>query len=450
MVIPRNGKVVIIDDRYEDEALPLIQALSKEGISFSYFNGRKSELPAVPINGVRLLFLDLKLEGLPESFDDDDIINSVVPVISSIVSPNNGPYIIFGWTDKPAVLEKVVSQLESKPVTFTSMDKVECLSSTNKIQIIKEKLYEKFDGLGKVGLIFHWENFINKSIGSTTNDLFEIVKNGNSNSLEDVLYKLSESHLGSHIDTVEDKIKIRSAFHLMNNLLIDTTKRNVYSEDFSKAGILQYSKSIDENALYKINTKLLFNLHPSNDNVPGNIYRANHEPARTLCNELFNRRLEPDSIKKHAKNIVKSSHQKDWNKLKEEEKENLIEKENEKIRLEIMDKSEFIMIEITPVCDYSQNEMKTYRVLTGFMFPKEFSNFINKSNNNESAYYMSPFFFYNEKVFKIVIGYRFFTTLDKEIITGLTPIISLNQELLFDIQHRIGAHFSRPGVLTVV
>ena len=62
MIIPKQGRVVIVDNEIDD-VKSLMAALSKEGISFTYFNGGVDTLPETPLNGVKVVFFDLELEG---------------------------------------------------------------------------------------------------------------------------------------------------------------------------------------------------------------------------------------------------------------------------------------------------------------------------------------------------------------------------------------------------
>lgn len=61
MDLPKNGSVVIIDDQIM-EALPLMNALAKRGVSYSYYDGKSKNYPTVPLDNVRLIFLDMHLD----------------------------------------------------------------------------------------------------------------------------------------------------------------------------------------------------------------------------------------------------------------------------------------------------------------------------------------------------------------------------------------------------
>ena len=55
MELPKNGSIVIVDDQIT-EALPLMNALAKRGVSYSYYDGKGKSYPAKPLDSVRLIF----------------------------------------------------------------------------------------------------------------------------------------------------------------------------------------------------------------------------------------------------------------------------------------------------------------------------------------------------------------------------------------------------------
>ncbi|HQL74850.1 MAG TPA: hypothetical protein PLD58_16845, partial [Phycisphaerae bacterium] len=56
----QSPTVVVIDDDHE-EALPLLRVMSSIGVGACYFTGDKDQLPEKPLEGIRLVLLDLRL-----------------------------------------------------------------------------------------------------------------------------------------------------------------------------------------------------------------------------------------------------------------------------------------------------------------------------------------------------------------------------------------------------
>ncbi len=150
MVLPENGSVVIIDNQPE-EALPILGALSKHGISATYYKGNSpEELPKCPMQLVRLVFLDLQLI---ETSDENHIAKHVANVLDKIISHDNGPYILVIWSKNYAKYGEVVqSEIGSldhlKPVCILNFNKRDCLieKTSNKIDN-SEFLGEVFENI---------------------------------------------------------------------------------------------------------------------------------------------------------------------------------------------------------------------------------------------------------------------------------------------------------------
>src|ERR1700733_6294441 len=61
MILPTNGKIVIIDDSPED-VMHLSEALTRNKFPFLFYKNLDMEdMPSEPVRGVRLVFLDLDL-----------------------------------------------------------------------------------------------------------------------------------------------------------------------------------------------------------------------------------------------------------------------------------------------------------------------------------------------------------------------------------------------------
>jgi len=94
MILPRNGRIVLIDDKY-NEIEPILNLLSKNRIPYNYYNGKKSLLPEKPLNDVRIIFLDLELVEGTGAKDSRSIIANI---LDKIVSSNPSPYILAVWS----------------------------------------------------------------------------------------------------------------------------------------------------------------------------------------------------------------------------------------------------------------------------------------------------------------------------------------------------------------
>ncbi len=94
MELPRDGKVVIVDD-CRGEVEPLIDVLSKNKIPHLYYSGKLDGLPERPLTGIRVVFLDLRFGP---SIDERTNVGNACAVLEKIICKDNGPFLLITWS----------------------------------------------------------------------------------------------------------------------------------------------------------------------------------------------------------------------------------------------------------------------------------------------------------------------------------------------------------------
>src|SRR3989339_734888 len=93
-----TSRVLVVDDKPE-EAIPILTALSEVGVGCVYVKGDDYErLPTKPIEGIRLVFLDMRLG---EGGDQKGVLSKTLHVLKKCVSPNTMPLVVVCWTMHP-------------------------------------------------------------------------------------------------------------------------------------------------------------------------------------------------------------------------------------------------------------------------------------------------------------------------------------------------------------
>jgi len=407
MNIPRDGRAVIIDDEPK-EALPLIRVLAKNGVPITYFTAEFEELPEQPLDGVRLVFLDLKL--IP-SIEPKMVISTLVNTLSRIVNADNGPYFIILWSkhepDYKKAFEDKFNQDEEleriKPLAVISLEKDTYIERDGKeirfnddaIHKIEIKLKEKLQELGIYHLFVIWENLVHRSTGKIVHDFADFYRfdeKWNEN-MSSVFLKLAEGFAGKQLDKSDAGEIIKNSLFSFNSAFMDTLESEIRSYDSETVGLSfnDVSKDVSEKIVGAINTKLLLAMEKSESilPLPGNVYRFSdiYEGEDPHQRSMIYEFIDPNQMQCRffkQKNVdIESMDGKEQKQLKREFDEYF-----KKVRNQINDVSKMILVEVSPYCDYAQNKWKISRIIKGFLWPykQEFEGILKRADFS----YISP------------------------------------------------------------
>jgi hypothetical protein len=109
-----------------------------------------------------------------------------------------------------------------------------------------------------------------------------------------------------------------------------------------------------------------------------------------------------------------------------------------------LEKLKYILLEVSPSCDYAQDKWKLHRVILGVMWPE---NDLKKIKKTADYIYFSPIFEVEGKIYKFVFDLRYLTTLSFGELKDKEPALRIRHDLLIDIQSKVAGHINRPGVI---
>lgn len=238
MILPENGSVVIIDDQPE-EALPIIQVLSKKGIATTYYQGiNPALLPSEPIQIIRLVFLDLQLIV---SVDEHQIAKTIANILNRLISQKNGPYILVVWSKNQAKYgEAVKGEIEKYshliPACIIWFNKRDCLEEEI-IQDIDSKEVEEYVLNRLKGRLDDEDSrLVRQAIADSINDKFRTEFIAKSDALE-----IIETH-------IRDGLEAAGVFHLF--VIWENLIRNA-----SASTVSAIASTIDSTNLWEQNMK---------------------------------------------------------------------------------------------------------------------------------------------------------------------------------------------------
>lgn len=419
--LPQSGRVVVIDDK-PDESLPLVKVLSKDKISVTYFTGRREELPVQPFSDVRLVFLDIVLEGA-EGTDDKTKLSIATGVIGQIIDKDNGPFILVAWTKHRELIKEMEGRLkeENYQPIVTDLQKYEFKDDkTGKynynLQKIGEKLKERLENLSIFEIFILWENIVQNSASSIVNEFSKLVEfnkdwNGK---LKNIFYKLAEASAGRTLDINSSQEVLKNALFTFDGIFADTLEKNIHEEHYNEIDLSSRESGVEEGIKGKINSKLIIDGSGLGGFYPGNVYKIDEN---NYINEALN-----------TSNIGEIN--------------------------EIKNMSIPIIVEVSPLCDFVQDKIKLSRIVKGFLCPIEVQidgtaiKTYKKLKSNAYFLYISPVIEYNEKPYRLVIDFRYFSakSIDEN---GNRLIFRLRKDILSDIQTKLSSHINRPGVLFI-
>ncbi len=309
--LPEDGSVLIIDDNI-DEAMPLINLLSKQGISSIYLSGKNSEMPENPLTKIRLAFIDIQLFG---PSDPESYAQNIVRILDAIISKKNGPYIIIIWTTTAQinadVLKVKLKSIDNNPVEVFQLSKSSYIKTTmdedlyiglikeidavlgkrfeqddlnavkdlvrNNIKVeakielvddalknISDELQDKLKRYDTFHLFTFWENLVRNASGEIVNSFSTLYPTDKywQDNLKTGIYRLAHAQLEKTIDLVDDNELIRNALKTINQSFLDVVERDLTDTQNLSAKIrldrnnITYTKKLagDE---YKIRKKNL-------------------------------------------------------------------------------------------------------------------------------------------------------------------------------------------------
>ena len=264
-----------------------------------------------------------------------------------------------------------------------------------------------------------WENIIHQKTAETITEFssfYPINKDWDKN-CKSIIYRLAKAVMGTDdIIIANDQLKLAKAFMNLNTFLFDKVESEIEN---LQLGHIENIPGKDNDApvtpliLSKINSTLHTSLPRLNaiNFQQGNIYQIPDEDNcinRITWEKLFN----PANPTKLA---------------------------------EIRNSVLLVQLDLTPVCDYSQD--KGYiRLVYGVIVNRDF-----EKHFKSAFFYKTPVMLIDDKEKFFVFDFRYIKTVSKEFMTRrkISPLIRLRKEICTDIQSQLANQVNRPGISNV-
>lgn len=477
MILPNNGKVVIIDDQPKD-VIELIASLSKEKIPFVHYKEEDlSDLPETPIENVRLIFLDLQLVSdtyMPEK----NITSPIKTRLMRIIKPRT-PYALVIWSGKEdqykkALLEDFESEFRDyKPIICTSLPKSNIIGKEGAMGKIKKELEAEIEKFKSFNAFLVWEAIVNEASGKLTNDLTSLygVDDSWNDKTKYLLHKLSVAYAGKTTINHNDIAQLKNAMYTLSMTLSDNIENAINETIDSKfSGLISVIPQTINNLNSMVNKLLLISDSWDDSLQPGTLFFCIPELEYFIERNKEDwkaRKQGIENLKPDKREVALSSTEKKFSQLESDlqkkinEKralqnritfDSLIEKikkdkENVDLRNAILSSSVGLEINITPLCDYAQEKAVLFRMLPGIMIKAKYREYIN--NNSAFTYKLDGDFRIDNVDYFILFDFRCLYAVEKKELSRRHVKYRIKQQLLSDIQVKLSSHINRAGVLFV-
>lgn len=436
MNIPLNGRIAIVDDRYK-EVKPLMDIFSKKRIPFNYYTGlRIADFPLdANENPITLLFLDLNI--VEAQHNPKAVISTLHPILKSICPSKSKPFFIVIWSKKINDFAdhldkhfKKNSDLRTKqPVKTIRLSKSDYFSYNDDgdYQFLEDRFDQlqtvlnlELENISLMKNLLIWENIVHHNISETIIEFASLhpIESEWDKNMKAVMFHLAKAVIGNDdIKSASDDLKLYAAFSNLNSFLAEKIQNSIsektlgtiinVKDDVWEANNKRDSLKTEVKA--EINSKLhLTKKFSKIDSFQqGNIYFINNETnllKQILWKEKYN------NIK--TVNILKS-------------------------------RPNLVQLDLTPVCDYSQD--KNYiRIVHGLLLNSKYHNDIPRTDYQIK----SPIFLVDKKEKFFLFDFRFIkTTTKNEIIKRkVASQLKLRREICTDIQSQLSNQVNRPGI----
>lgn len=453
MKLPESGRVVVIDDDFA-EALPLLQVLTRNRTPAIYCSNKPTELPASPLQGIRIVFLDLQL--VP-STDPKSMCSAIAAVLKKTLSTKNGPYLLIVWSKHEADCLTQAKALfdgklkDIKPTKIISLEKTAYLQTNgaggwtfvaNALDLIEARLRTELQSANAFHLFLIWENAISHAATSVVNEvsaLYAMDAQWEVN-MASVFRELATAWAGKNLDgATQDKMCL-AALSAFGSVYADGLERGLMNCDFSGLGTIPDGNLLQDEVRAALNRRL-FITQAVGGTRPGDVFSAGRGKSSTVW-DAFDPRFAAESYAVSKKlrlgdvlndnGRVEAAHKKE------------VEKESKRLREEIAPASFEIRAEVSPACDWAQKKWRMHRFVKGMLWPQSHGAAIRHAD----YLYVTPPFEWKGKGYHAILDLRH---LYASAIRATIPrrIFTFRNELLVDIQQKLAHHISRPGIQSV-
>lgn len=447
-ILPNSGKVIIVDDKYED-VKQIQNILAMNGIPYIFYDYTVfKDIEVRKLDAVRMIFLDIRLEDGEQHVKN--IATVLASVIEKLVKPQNGPYVIVLWTNEIALKEEIQEYLfkylnseeTTLPTYICALDKKDFISNTENELV--DQMVVQLSGQNMMNFLVEWENASNYVAGNMIRlMLYGLQANMDNESIEKILIQLA---CMEDSEVSDQKIATRNVIQflieLMRDRYLDIMSQEKLINELSEYWTYTFGNADEVKRIHKeipieqrasVNAILNLNTYDlSERKLPGKVYA-----------------IDASKLSFPLDDFICSTLSDKWY------KDNQIEIGNDVVKLEMTP----VEVDITPNCDYAQNKNHMLRTLFGYMIEigkvskegkevwlnERYTTKFTRKISLEHVY-VTPEFLIDGKLRVFVLNTKYLTIEKKDYCVGYQYLMRFNDGILGEIRKKSGEIISRLGI----
>ncbi|CAM9212362.1 hypothetical protein [Acinetobacter bereziniae] len=431
-------RFVVLEDKKE-HLEPIIETFKLIGsscIGVQYNEEDASHLQQDYYKGVRGLFIDLNLSG-SSSLGSSTHYAEITRILETVISSDNGPFIMILWTDNPQECDQLIEYIETrldpnkkycKPLLIKSLSKAIYIDANSSIkesnrETFKEEIKGFFSSVPQIAALFDWESRVLEAVNQTLIELLNLVPNDKRNfndypsEIDKVLSCITSSTLGDgHVNKDRQQAFNITIAPILTDKILNNKNFNeeIWENAITKVNTPE-SRITDPKAIGKYN-KMLHLAVTGYENMTPLDWGAVLSPTsweNEMTNDFFG--LTIDQIKTDVFGI----------------------------KSEKSSSYEPIFVRLGAVCDYAQQKEGLIPYYLGYKISK--TDFVKRKNDFE---WHSPLFFTDveQEPFYLVVNLKYLLTLPPHKTSIFEAKYRVREQLLNQLILRASNHASRPGI----
>ena len=433
----RSGYTPLIQALVKHQEVEVVeQLLTANGIPYVYYDYGKliNEGEINKIDGIRLVFLDIRLEDGNE--EAKNIYSVLASTIETIIGVNNGPYTIVLWTNEYQLKDEVEDFLmkrlsdedTTRPTYICALDKKDFLE---KPESLFGRVNDELNKNRPLEFLTTLESMTMEIPLSLLKMLLYETGNGiDPSSINKLLMLLASVESTDEIDNVKATKNILSVIaDLVKDRYLDLTSNNNRISELAE--YMDVLPTFDPNNVSievkaRLNTAFNINTHGSeNEKLPGKVYKTNQ------IDDLDS--FDKSTFGKKGKQLV-------------------LTKKDKKVVVVY----DLIKVDITPGCDYAQDKAFISTYAYGYLI--HIYKFEDEKGNKEwlewkyagmisdaGGVYFTPYFLNGDELCMLLVNTKWIR-FEKYEVNEDNYLFRLNDSLTSDIRKSASDNIARVGI----